>query len=144
MYRHLIVPTDGSDAGTRAVDHAIDLARATGAKVTILTVLQPFRTFALDPEMLTETPEVHRQHLQEHVRTDDQLEERLKASGVPFAHLRAEHDHLGEAVTRAAEAQGSDLIVLPAHERDGLLGRSLDSETVKVLSRSRLPVLVVH
>ena len=144
MYRHLIVPTDGSDAGTRAVEHALDLAGSTGAKLTILTVLQPFHTFSLDPEMLTETPEVHRQHEAEHVREDDQLDRKLMASGVSHAHLKAEHDHLGQAVTQAAEAQGCDLIVMPAHERYGLLGRSLDSETVKVLSNSRLPVLVVH
>jgi nucleotide-binding universal stress UspA family protein len=144
MYRHLIIPTDGSEAGTRAVEHGLDLARAVGAKVTILTVLQPFHTFSLDPDMLTETPAVHRQHLDEHVRDDDRLEQTLQASGVTYAHLRARHDHLGEAVTQAAEAQGCDLIVMPAHERYGLLGRSLDSETVKVLSKSRLPVLVVH
>jgi nucleotide-binding universal stress UspA family protein len=144
MYHHLIVPTDGSDAGARAVEHGIDLARAIGAKVTILTVTQPFHTFSLDPEMLTETPGEHRRHEAQHARADDRLEETLQSSGVPFAHLKADHGHLGQVVAQAAEAQGCDLIVMPSHERYGLLGRSLDSETVKVLSNSRLPVLVVH
>ncbi len=144
MYKHMIIPTDGTEAGTRAVEQGLDLARAIGAKVTILTVLQPFHTFTFVADALTETAEVHQQHLEEHVQADNRLEEKVRASGVDCTHIRAEHDHLNEAVRRTAEAQGCDLVVMPAHERYGLLGRSLDSETVKLLSHSRLPVLVLH
>ena len=144
MYKHMIIPTDGTETGTRAVEQGLDLARAIGAKVTILTVLQPFHAFTFAADALTETAGEHQQHLDEHVLTDNRLEEKVRESGVDCLHATAEHDHLNEAVRRTAEIQGCDLIVMPAHERYGLLGRSLDSETVKLLSRSRLPVLVLH
>ena len=144
MYKHILIPTDGSDAGTRAVEQGLDLARAIGARLTILTVLQPFHTFTFAPEMVAETVDVHKQHVDDHVRTDDRLEALVRRSGVDCNHLSAEEFHLSEAVRQAAEAQGCDLIVMPAHERYGLLGKSVDAETVKLLSRSHLPVLVLH
>lgn len=144
MYKHLIIPTDGTETGTRAVEQGLDLARAIGAKLTILTVLQPFHMFAFAPEAITETAAGHQRQAAEHVHIDNRLEEKIRESGVECIHVQAEHDHLNEAVRRAAEAQSCDLIVMPAHERYGLLGRSVDSETVKLLSQSRLPVLVLH
>lgn len=144
MYKHMIIPTDGTETGTRAVEQGIDLARAIGAKLTILTVLQPFHMFTFAAEALTETAAEHRLHDSEHVEIDNRLEEKIRQSGVECIHAQAEHDHLNEAVRRAAEARSCDLIVMPAHERYGLLGRSVDSETVKLLSQSRLPVLVLH
>ena len=53
MYKHIIIPTDGSEAGTRAVEQGLDLARAIGARLTILTVLQPFQTFTFAPGLVT-------------------------------------------------------------------------------------------
>ena len=144
MYKHIIIPTDGSEAGTRAVQQGLDLARAIGARLTILTVLQPFQTFTFAPGLVTETVDVHREQLDQHVSADNRLEARIRSSGVACTHLSAEDFHLSEAVRQAAEAQDCDLIVMPAHERYGLLGRSVDSETVKLLSHSRLPVLVLH
>ena len=144
MYKHIIIPTDGSEVGTRAVEHGLDLARAISAKVTILTVLQPFHAFTFSPEGLTESTGEHQRHLDEQLKTDNDLEAKVRSSGVDCMHVKAEHDHLNEAVQRTAETHGCDLIVMPAHERYGLLGRTLDSETVKLLSHSRLPVLVMH
>jgi len=62
MYKHLLVPTDGSELGTRAVIHSISLAKATGGKFTILTVLKPFHVLSLSPALLAETPAKHDQH----------------------------------------------------------------------------------
>ena len=156
MYKHMIIPTDGSDVGTRAVERGLDLARAIGAKVTILTVLQPFGTFSAATHAVTDgiftvatravTDIADARELQNdaHLRADDHLEHKVRASGVACMHIQAAHHHLNEAVRLTAEAQGCDLVVMPAHERYGLLGPTLDSETVKLLSRSSLPVLVLH
>ena len=156
MYKHMIIPTDGSDVGTRAVERGLDLARAIGAKVTILTVLQPFGAFSAATHAATDgifTAATHAaaemadpQQLQNeaHLRADDQLEKKVRASGVACTHIRAEHRHLNVAVRMTAEAQDCDLVVMPAHDRYGLLGRTLDNETVKLLSHSSLPVLVMH
>lgn len=144
LYNHILIPTDGSEVGTRAVKAGLDLARAIGAKVTILTVLQPFHMFALAPEAVVETENLHQKQNDEHVRIDNDLEQMVRASGVACTHLQSEQDHLSDAVIATAGTQGCDLIVIPAHERYGLLGRSVDSETVKLLTKSTLPVLVQH
>ena len=103
-------------------------------------------TFSLSPEMLTETPAEHRRHEQEDADANRRLaQQAARQAGLEFEVVDAEHDHLGAAVVQAAKARGCDLVVMPAHERHGLLGAtSLDSETVRLLTRSEIPVLVLH
>lgn len=144
MYSHIIIPTDGSDVASRAVEQGLDLARALGAKLTILTVLHPFQVFSFAPEVIADTAPEHRRLIEEHVSTDNLLEEKVRKSGVKCSHIQAESAHLHEAVRKAAVREGCDLIVMPAHERYGLLGKSVDSETVHLLTGTRLPVLVLH
>ncbi len=144
MFKHIIVPTDGSDVGIRAVEQGLELARASGAKLTILTVLQPLLEFAIAHEMVVNAPQERSGQPDAHQLADNRLEEMVRASGVPCAHIEAENAHLSDAVRQMAIAQDCDLIVMPAHERYGLLGRAVDSETVKLLSKSKLPVLVLH
>ena len=50
MYKHILIPTDGSDLSNKAVKYGIALAKAMGAKVTAITVTVPFHVFAIDPE----------------------------------------------------------------------------------------------
>ena len=49
MYRHILIPTDGSELSKRAVQHGVDLAKSLGAQVTAMTVSTPFRIFAIEP-----------------------------------------------------------------------------------------------
>ena len=146
MFRHLVIPTDGSQIGTKAVLDGINLAKALRAKVTVLTVVRPFHTFSLDPEMVTETPSVHLQHEEEHKREDLRLaHEAARVAEIHCEHVMTEHDHLSDAVIDVAKERGCDLVVMPAHDRAGMLRSShVDSETVRLLARSELPVLVLH
>lgn len=144
MFRHIIVPTDGSDAGRRAVEQGLEMARVNGAKLTILTVLQPLQVYAVAHELTVDLGDLRDVQVKRHQRDDRVLEEQVRASGVDCNHIEAENLHLSEAVRQTAIAEGCDLIVMPAHERYGLLGRAVDSETVKLLSKSQLPVLVMH
>ena len=57
MYRHILIPTDGSDLSNNAVRHGLALAKALNAKVTGITVTIPFHVFAVDPETVTDTPD---------------------------------------------------------------------------------------
>jgi nucleotide-binding universal stress UspA family protein len=146
MFKHVLIPTDGSEVGTKVVMEGIDLAKALGANITLLTVLRPFHTFALSPEMVTETASEHRHHEEEHQRQDIALaQDAARTAGLHFQHITAESDHLSDAVIHAAKDRDCDLVVMPAHERAGLLRTShMDSETLKLLTRSELPVLVLH
>ena len=57
MYKHILIPTDGSDLSEKAVRHGVLLARAVKAKVTSITVLSPSQLFKLEPDKFTELPE---------------------------------------------------------------------------------------
>ena len=63
MYRHILIPTDGSQLSQNAIAHGAALAKSINAKVTILTVSTPFHTFAVEPEMVTDTPEQYAKHM---------------------------------------------------------------------------------
>jgi nucleotide-binding universal stress UspA family protein len=66
MYTDILIPTDGSEVAGKAVKHGVALAKRIGAKVTVLTVLQPFHPFTTDAQMLEDTPAQYRTRMQQH------------------------------------------------------------------------------
>jgi nucleotide-binding universal stress UspA family protein len=80
---------------------------------------------------------------------DAQAEEALgavsaaaKAAGVPCETLRMEHGQVYQAIIDTASSRGCDLILMASHGRRGVSAVVLGSETVKVLTHSKIPVLV--
>ena len=143
MYKHLLIPTEGSDLADKAVQHGIDLAKETGAKVTVLTVSPPFHIIAVEPAMLEDTPESYEKRMKEHAaKLLGAVASRAKAAGVACetAHVSAEHPY--RSIIDTALAKGCDLIVMASHGRRGVSAVVLGSETVKVLTHSKIPVLV--
>ena len=143
MYRHILIPTDGSRLSERAVKQGIELAKSLNAKVSGLTVSAPFHTFALDPMMVSDTPDTY--------KTDcEALAEKVlgvvtraaAAAGVPCAVEHVIADHPYEAIIDTAKNKGCDLILMASHGRKGMSAVVLGSETVKVLTHSKTPVLV--
>ena len=63
MYKHILIPTDGSELSNKAIHHGIALAKAVNAKVTGITVMTPFHVIAIDPETLTDTADTSRSAL---------------------------------------------------------------------------------
>src|SRR6266487_3972336 len=63
MYKHILIPTDGSELSKKAVDHGIGLAKALNAKVTAVTVSEPFHIFAVEPGMVTDTPDEYKKRI---------------------------------------------------------------------------------
>jgi nucleotide-binding universal stress UspA family protein len=57
MYKHILIPTDGSELSQKAIDHGAKLAKALNAKVTAVTVSEPFHIFSVESSMVTDTPE---------------------------------------------------------------------------------------
>ena len=64
MYTNILIPTDGSELAGKAVEHGIALAKRTGAKATVLTVLPPFHTFTTDAQMIEDTPAQYKARIQ--------------------------------------------------------------------------------
>ena len=143
MYHHILIPTDGSPLSTVAVEHSMDFARDADAKVTVLTVVSPFDAFSTDAVGLvdTRTDYERRARMQAaQILTDAQL--KAKARGVPCEVEQVENDSPYDVIIRTADKRGCDLIAMASHGRRGVAAIVLGSETLKVLTHSKIPVLV--
>jgi len=143
MYVNILIPTDGSDLTGRAVQHGIALAKRIGAKATALTVLPPFHMFTTDTQMLEDTPAQYQARMQKHAeKTLGAAAAAAQAAGVACEMVQVEHEHPYQAIIDIAGSKGCDLIVMASHGRHGIAAIVLGSETVKVLTHSKIPVLV--
>ncbi len=143
MYTSILIPTDGSELAGKAVSHGIALAKEIGAKVTVLTVLPPFHTLTTDTQMIEDTPAEYKARMQEHAeKTLAAAAHAAQAAGVACETVHVEHEHPYQAIIDAAQSKACDLIVMASHGRHGVAAIVLGSETVKVLTHSKIPVLV--
>ena len=143
MYKHILIPTDGSDLSAAAIRNGMAFAKSIGARVTALTVTPPFHAITVDPVMLTDVPEQYERDSAAAARRYlDTAREVARAAGVAAEFLRVVHDHPHEAIMEAATKHGCDLIFMASHGRRGVSALLLGSETSKVLTHSKIPVLV--
>ena len=144
MYHHILIPTDGSPLSTVAVEHSMEFARDAGAKVTVLTVVSPFDAFSTDAVGLADNTRAdyeRRARMQAaQILTDAQL--KAKARGVPCEVEQLESDSPYDVIIKTADKRGCDLIAMASHGRRGVAAIVLGSETLKVLTHSKIPVLV--
>jgi nucleotide-binding universal stress UspA family protein len=143
MFRHLLIPTDGSDLSRKAVLYGVQLAKECGAKVTALTLAEPYRVASMDAILVSigedEYEEESRRTAEQAL---DQVRVAAEAAGVTCETIREVHDQPYRAIIDVAHAQGCDLIVMASHGRRGMSALLLGSETNKVLTHSTIPVLV--
>jgi nucleotide-binding universal stress UspA family protein len=145
MYKHILIPTDGSELSKKALDHGIGLAKALNAKVTAVTVSEPFHVFAVEPGMVTDTPDEHKKRIAAvTAKYLKAAKDAATAAGVPCDMVQVEHEHPYETIIDTARKRGCDAIVMASHGRRGVSAVVLGSETVKVLTHSNIPVVVVR
>ncbi len=143
MFRHILLPTDGSALSQTAVKNGIRLARSLGARTTGLFVVpQTFRLYDGG-----DSPMEFRERLEAHWRglaatTLEALQAAAAAEGVASETLVAAHDQPWRAIIDTAAGRGCDLILMASHGRRGVSALLLGSETQKVLTHSTIPVLV--
>jgi nucleotide-binding universal stress UspA family protein len=143
MYNHLLIPTDGSPLSDAAIAHGVALAAEAGAKVTFLTVIEPFHTFSFGVDQLQETADTYQTHMQDRAtRILTKAARVATTAGVAHEVIQAEDDQPYQAIIRTAEERGCDLIAMASHGRRGVSALVLGSETVKVLTHSAIPVLI--
>jgi nucleotide-binding universal stress UspA family protein len=143
MFKHILIPTDGSDLSWMAVRQGIALAKALNARITALTVSPSFHTLAIDPVMVADTPERYRQDCEAAAaRYLGVATESAKTMGVACEGVHVVGDHPYQAIIETAQAKGCDLIVMASHGRRGVGALLLGSETTKVLTHTKIPVLV--
>lgn len=146
MYKHILVSTDGSKLSAKAVRTAVQLARALGAKVTGAYVIPPYAV-PMYGEVVAYAPPLTERRYNE--LTARQAKSALAAveieahtAGVPCSTLTTTNEHPWRGIVRTAQARKCDVIVMASHGRRGLAGLLLGSETHKVLTHSKIPVLV--
>jgi len=145
MHKHILVSTDGSELSNRAIEYAAALAKSVNARLTVLTVTMPYPGYAVEPELMTVG-------FDEYQKSTHQLAERYletakdisSAAQVRCDAVQEEHQQPYQAIVDVAKARACDLIVMASHGRRGLAAIVLGSETVKVLTHSTIPVLVVR
>jgi nucleotide-binding universal stress UspA family protein len=148
MYRHILVPTDGSPLSRKAVKAAVGLARRLGARITAVYVIPSYAppAYGGDTMLLYSeyfSPEEYKTHTQKHARAAlAKVEAVARAAEVPCAALFVTGNEPWKSIIRTARSRRCDLIVMASHGRRGLAALLLGSETTKVLTHSRTPVLV--
>jgi len=143
MFKHILMPTDGSDHSARAVERGIELAKLCGAKVTGIHVVPDFRSMipyegSLDPLTRDQVEDETR------ARAADFLEfvkKTAAAAGVESDTVVATSDHPYDAIVNTANERGCDLIVMTSRYRRGLVSLIMGNEATRVLHRASIPVL---
>lgn len=146
MFKHLLVPTDGSPLSQLAVGRAVAFAREAGARITFFCAEQPFPStmyYGMGAIFDAHTPVRFHEEVDGVAR--DILaaaESEAAAAGVECATLALVSAEPYEGIIEAAQRSGCDLIFMASHGRRGVGALLLGSETQKVLTHSTIPVLV--
>lgn len=148
MYAHIMVPLDGSELSLKAVHESIALAKKLKSKLTLITVVSPYHTGISLPFPSDTVHDIEKSHNEEAKMAAQKLHvdmsARAKSEGVESESIVAFGESPYEQIINKAQASNCDLIVMASHGRKGLDGLLLGSETVKVLTHSKIPVLVVR
>ena len=147
-YRHVLACTDGSPRARKAVTTAAKLAAACGARLTVLFVMPPYVLPAYGEAaqfVPGVTPKLYKQRADALAREVLAPAARIaRDAGAECETLAVNADEPWSGVLHAAHRRQCDLIVMASHGRRGIAKALLGSETQKVLTHSRIPVLVVR
>jgi nucleotide-binding universal stress UspA family protein len=144
MFKRILVPTDGSDITQKAVEASIRLAGALGAEVHTICVKEPFPYGAISEMQPTPPQEFFDAQERIAARHVAAVIEACAAAGVPCHGVSVEGLHPWEAIIEHAQRTDCDLLVMGSHGRRGVSALLLGSETQKVLTHTKIPVLVVR
>jgi len=144
MFKRILVPTDGSEISQQSVQTAVALAKSVNAELHTVCVKEPFPYGAISEMQPTPPQEFFDAQERMATRHVADVAERCKTAGVPCTALTVEGLHPWEEIIAHAERTGCDLIVMASHGRRGVSALLLGSETQKVLTHTRIPVLIVR
>lgn len=142
MYRHILIPTDGSELAEHGVTNGLALAKSVGAKVTVIMVEEPFNWHAAEYANIGEIAR-HAEKMKELIAEElSSVAEAAQKAGVSCETVQVESTQPYRAIIDTAADRGCDLIVMASHGRGGLSALVLGSVTNKVLTHTKIPVLV--
>jgi nucleotide-binding universal stress UspA family protein len=146
MFKNILIPTDGSDQSQRAVRAGVELAKLHGARVTGVHVIPDYHLLiayegAFDPVTEERIEEEAKARAEAYL---GQVRSAATEAGVPCSTVCETSDHPYDAILRTCDTNHCDLILMTSHGRKGLAAVLLGSETRKVLTHAKVPVLVVR
>jgi len=143
MYKHILIATDGSDLAASAVKHGVRLAKSLDAKVTAVTVSEPFHWF--DPHMVEGAETAYTEGANRTAASVlGTVADAARTAGISCETIHLENEFPYKGIIDTAKAKDCDLIVMASHGRQGMAAILLGSQTAKVLTHSAIPVLVCH
>ena len=148
MIKHVLVPTDGSELAAKAATQAIEIARALKAAVTAFHAYPEYHAVVLY-EYVGPIEAINRKDYLAAAKSTAEgyvaaVTNAARAAGLEAQSVVAASDYPHEAIIRTARKRKCDLIIMASHGRRGVSGLLLGSVTQKVLTHSRIPVLVVR
>lgn len=144
MYKHILVPVDGSTASMAAIDKAAGLARAYGVPVTAIFVIDPYPFTGVGADFAYGQDQYLNAARAEAGAAIEAANQRLQAAGVQVDSRVVESHAVWRGILEAAGAVGADLIVMGSHGRRGLEKLVLGSVAQSVLSHTKIDTLVVR
>lgn len=143
MYKHLLIPTDGSELSLAAVQQAAKFARTLGASVTVLNVQPEYPAPVLgDSFVAPRRKEFEAEYTRAAKSILDAAAAEIDRAGLECQRRTANSNKPWEVIVRIATDEGCDLVFMASHGRSGLAGFLIGSETQKVLTHCKIPVLV--
>jgi nucleotide-binding universal stress UspA family protein len=145
MFTNILIPTDGSPLSEAAIQMGVRFAKSINARITGFHAIPEFHVFATGVEMVTDTKEKFAKDAEAHAKKYlAVIEKNAREAAVPCECASQTSVHPFEAIVSAAVRHKCDLIVMASHGRKGAQALLLGSETVKVLTHSKIPVLVIR
>lgn len=145
MFKHILIPTDGSALSDKAIEAGVEFAREVNAQVTGFTAMPEYQVPS-QVELMVKHGISMPQYEEDTRRQADavlrKVSARARAAGVACDTDFAQSDSPHEAIIRAAQSHGCDLIFMASHGRSGISALIHGSETQAVLAHSRIPTLV--
>ncbi|MBQ8828842.1 MAG: universal stress protein [Burkholderiaceae bacterium] len=142
MFQNILIPTDGSELSDKALEAGAEFAKAMGASVVAITVIEPYSYSNLSeyrPESIDQYDARVKEMAQERLEMAREVVERKDVKCQVLAYKSFSPS---EAIVQAASENNCDLIFMASHGRQGLAAVLLGSETQKVLTQSKIPVMV--
>jgi nucleotide-binding universal stress UspA family protein len=143
MYKHIMIATDGSELASKAVNAGLRLAKALNAKITAVTVTEPWTAYISGEAAIAFPLEDYEKSASESARrTLAAVDDLARSIPIECGSVHVKDQYPADGILEAAKTQGCDLIVMASHGRRGLGRLLLGSSAVSVLTHSSVPVLI--
>ena len=144
MFKHILIPTDGSKLSDAALHAGLQLAKEQGSEVTVLYVMPDYSALMYSGEGMStyNSSELNRDSEKTADRVLQAAQDLAKAEGMACKTARTTNYSVHQAIIQQAKDSHCDLICMASHGRKGIAGILLGSETQRVLVNSSIPVLV--